>query len=86
MANLAALNAVSDVVLVPTGDMFDLSISGTFVATLTLQRSKDGLTGWMDVEAFTAPAQKTGVSGSAWFYRVIASAFTSGAAVVDIWK
>ncbi|MBY5849787.1 hypothetical protein HFN51_04345 [Rhizobium leguminosarum] len=86
MANLAALNAVSDAVLIPTGDTFDLSISGTFVATLSLQRSKDGLTAWLDVEAFTAPAQRTGVSGSAWFYRVIATVYTSGTAVVDIWK
>ncbi|MBY5581852.1 hypothetical protein [Rhizobium leguminosarum] len=85
MANLAAVNATTSPVLVQGHDTFDVSVSGTFVASLTVQRSKDQTT-WFDVEVITAPAQKTGVSGSAWWYRVIATSYTSGTAVVDFWK
>jgi hypothetical protein len=37
----------------------DLSIGGTFTATVTLQRSFDDGATWNDVEAFTDPTQKT---------------------------
>jgi hypothetical protein len=85
MANLAALNAATDGVLVQAGDTFDVSVSGTFVATVSLQRSKDNVT-WFTVEDMTAPAQKTGSSGSAWYYRLAVTAYTSGTVVADIWK
>ena len=35
---------------------FNLSISGTFSATVTVQRSDDGTT-WRDVDTFTAPSE-----------------------------
>jgi type 1 fimbria pilin len=85
MANLAALNAATEGVLVQAGDTFDVSVSGTFVATVSLQRSKDNAI-WFTVEDMTAPAQKTGSSGSAWYYRLAATAYTSGTVVADIWK
>jgi len=38
---------------------FNLSISGTWAGTVTLQRSFDGQT-WQDVETFTANAERVG--------------------------
>lgn len=42
---------------------FNVSISGTFVATVTVQRSFDDGATWVDVEEFTAGAQKRGDEG-----------------------
>ena len=39
---------------------FNISISGTWAGTVTLQRSFDGGTTYVDVETFTANAEKTG--------------------------
>jgi hypothetical protein len=36
----------------------DLSVSGTFTATVTLQRSFDDGATWHDIETFTAPTEK----------------------------
>lgn len=84
--NISAQNTFTAPVLVQGGDTFDISISGTFVATVVVQRSKDGAT-WLDVESFTAPAEKTGVSGSAWYYRlgVKTGGYTSGTVVAELW-
>jgi hypothetical protein len=85
MANLAALNAATTPILIPAGETFDVSISGTFVGTVTIQRSKDSTT-WFSVEDITTPSQKSGVTGSAWYYRATLSAYTSGTAAVDLYK
>lgn len=84
--NISAANTFTTPVLVQGGETFDISISGTFVATVVVQRSKDAVS-WLDVESFTAAAEKTGVSGSAWYYRlgVKTGGYTSGTAVVDIY-
>lgn len=39
---------------------FNVSISGTWAGTVTLQRSFDGGTTYTDVEVFTANAEKNG--------------------------
>lgn len=82
---ITTANAYSTPVLVQAGNSFDLSVSGTFVATVWLQRSKDQTT-WLDVESFTAPTEKTGSAGSAWYFRlgVKAGGYTSGTISVDI--
>ncbi|MER8505700.1 hypothetical protein [Mesorhizobium sp. M0571] len=84
--NITAQNTFTPAVLIQAGDIFDVSISGTFVATVTVQRSKDSST-WFDVDNFTAPAEKTGVSGSAWYFRVgvKTGGFTSGTVVAEIY-
>jgi hypothetical protein len=85
--NITAQNTFTPAVLIQGGDAFDVTVSGTFVATVTLQRSKDNVT-WRDVESFTAPAQKSGLAGTAWYHRVGIKTgdFTSGTAVVDIFN
>jgi hypothetical protein len=65
--------------------LFDLSIAGTFAATVTVQRSYDNST-WRDVDAFTAPVEMTGSQGEIAYYRagVKTGGFTSGTAVVTL--
>jgi hypothetical protein len=85
--NIIAQNTFTSPVLVQGGEIFDVTISGTFVATVTVQRSKDSVA-WVDVESFTAPVEKAGVSGSAWYFRVgvKTGAYTSGTVVADLFS
>ncbi|RWP18876.1 MAG: hypothetical protein EOR00_09575 [Mesorhizobium sp.] len=85
--NITAQNTFTPAVLIQADNIFDVSISGTFVATVTVQRSKDEVT-WFDVESFTERAEKAGVSGSAWYFRVgvKTGAFTSGTVVAEIYS
>lgn len=83
--NITAQNTFTTPILIQAANKFDITVSGTFVATVVLQRSKDQVT-WLDVETFTAPVEKTGDAGSAWYFRigVKTGGFTSGTAVVDL--
>jgi hypothetical protein len=82
---ITAANTFTTPVLIQPGNSFDITISGTFVATVVLQRSKDQ-TNWLDVATFTAPVENTGSAGSAWYFRlgVKTGGYTSGTAVVDL--
>jgi len=64
---------------------FDLSIAGTFTATITVQRSYDNLT-WRDVDTFTSPIETVGFQGEIAYYRagVKALEFTSGTITVSL--
>ncbi len=74
-------------VLVQAGKTFDVSISGSFAATVVVQRSKD-LTVWRDVESFTAPIEKVGLSGSTWYFRagVASGGYFSGTVEVEVFE
>ena len=82
-ASITAQNTFCDPIRL-TG-WFDLSISGTFSATVTVQRSYDNAS-WKDVDTFTAPVEMTGTQGEIAWYRVgvKTGAYTSGTAVVSI--
>lgn len=83
-ASITAQNTFSDGVKV-YGD-FNISISGTFVATVWVQRSFDG-TNWLDVESFTAGTQKRGFESERDVrYRigVKTGGFTSGTVTVRV--
>ena len=62
---------------------FDLSISGTFSATITVQRSYDNST-WRDVDTFTAATEEVGYQPEIAWYRagVKTSEFTSASDLV----
>lgn len=64
---------------------FNLSISGTFVATVTVQRSPDG-NNWHDVDTFTSAFEDWGMDPELMWYRVGVKAgeFTSGVVVIRI--
>ena len=81
--SITAQNTFTDPVQL-TGN-FNLSISGTFSATVTVQRSTDNST-WRDVDTFTAPSEEVGYEPEVMWYRagVKTGAFTSGTADVRL--
>ncbi len=64
---------------------FNLSIWGTFVGTVTLQRSFDGTT-WLDVADYDEPIEDAGYEPGSAIYRIGIKAgdYTSGTANVRI--
>lgn len=60
-------------------DGFNLSLDGTFNATVVLQRSFDNGNTWHFVEQFAAPVQLTGHEPEAYVnYRLTCTGHTSG--------
>ena len=57
--DITAENTFSDGIYTEGG--FNISIAGTFVATVTVQRSFDQGSTWRDVDTFTAPIETYGV-------------------------
>jgi hypothetical protein len=57
-ASIVAQNTFTDGLY--TVGSFNLSISGTFSATVTVQRSFDVGVTWADVDTFTAPIETAG--------------------------
>jgi hypothetical protein len=78
---LSAANTFTDPVLI-IGD-FNLSISGTFSGTVTVQRSTDG-TIWRDVDTWTIPAEEVGYDPMKNYYRAgfKIGNYTSGSATI----
>ena len=64
---------------------FNLSVSGTFSGTLTVQRSRDRST-WLDVDTFNAPSEDVGYDPEQNWYRVGCKAgeLASGSVIVRI--
>jgi hypothetical protein len=81
---ITAANSFTDPVRL-TG-FFNLSISGTFVGTVTVQRSFDEMATWKDVDIFTKPTEDWGMEPEVCWYRagVKAGEFTSGSIVVRL--
>jgi hypothetical protein len=78
---ISAADSFTDAVHI-IGD-FNLSISGTFSATVTVQRSTDGAT-WRDVDTFTASTEEVGYDPMKNFYRagIKTGDYTSGSATI----
>ena len=79
---ISAENTFSDPIEVK--GTFDLSIAGTFVATVTVQRSFDGGSSWSDVETFTAPIETYGVQPTYANYRVGVATGDYGSGTVTV--
>lgn len=84
-ASLTGADQFSDAISI-VGDM-SLTISGTFVATITVQRSFDEGSTWLDVDTFTAATEEVGFEPAGCHYRfgIKAGAYTSGTAVVGLY-
>jgi hypothetical protein len=82
-ASIVAQNTFSDAARLE--GYFNLSISGTWVATVTVQRSIDNST-WVDVNTFTTNFEGVGFEPEFMWYRVgvKTGAFTSGTVVVRL--
>jgi hypothetical protein len=70
---------------------FDVSISGTFVGTVTVQRSDDNST-WRDVKGYVSAAEEVGYDPVLTYYRIGIKTgnYTSGTATAfingyDVW-
>lgn len=81
---ITAENTFSDMINVMGN--FDLSIAGTFDATVTVQRSFDAGVSWADVDTFTAPIETAGFDPVSCNYRagVKSGDYVSGSVVVTI--
>lgn len=64
---------------------FNLSLSGTWAATVTVQRSTDNAS-WVDVDTFTANTEQVGFEPELMWYRVGVKIgdFTSGTIVMRL--
>jgi hypothetical protein len=63
----------------PVYGRFNLSISGTFSATIQVQRSFDGGLTWLVVDIFTAPVERVGTDIERGVrYRLQCTTFGSG--------
>jgi hypothetical protein len=82
-ASIIAQNTFSDAVRLE--GYFNISLSGTWVATATVQRSIDNST-WVDVKTYTLNAEEVGFEPEFMWYRVgvKTGAYTSGTVVVRL--
>jgi len=82
-ASIAAQNTFTDAVRL--SGYFNISISGTFSATVFVQRSPDNAN-WYDVSSFTTAFEGTGFEPELIWYRVgvKTGGYTSGTAVVRL--
>ena len=82
-ASLTAQNTYTTVAKI--SGYFNVSISGTFEATVFVQRSTDNAT-WMDVDSYTAATEVYGFEPEVMYYRIgiKTGGFTSGTAVVRL--
>ena len=84
---IAAENTFTDALQIDVGERFTVSVSGTFSATITLQRRFDG-TNWRDVETYTVETEKDGLAAEGQEIRlgIATGDFTSGTATCRIGK
>lgn len=82
-ASIAAQNTFTDAVRLE--GYFNLSLSGTWAATVTAQRSIDNST-WVDVDTFTVNSEEVGFEPELMWYRVgvKTGAYTSGTVVIRL--
>ena len=87
---ITAQNTFTDPMMVNGGDAIQLSIQGTFVATVTVQQSHDSGVNYEDIPdaTYTAPAVKNGEFTIPVLVRagVKTGGFTSGTVVVTLRK
>lgn len=77
--SITAQNTFTDAVTLKAGETADISISGTFTATVTVQRKIDG-TNWRDVGTYTSSEETVYTAGGDHEMRVGVKTgdFTSG--------
>ena len=84
-ASITAQNTFTTAMTVLTEERISISVSGTFVGTVTLQRQMDA-TNWRDVETWTTEIERTYLSDEKQKVRIGIKTgdFTSGTAVVRL--
>lgn len=86
-ASVTAQNSFTDLVQMDAKQKAAISISGTFSATVTVQRRLDG-TNWRDVQNFSSPTEQTyeAECGQELRVGVKTGNFTSGTVTIIISK
>lgn len=86
--SVAAQNTFTEVLPLSKNDRYTVSVSGTFAATVTVQRSFDDGVTWLDVKTYTAAAEEDGICAEAMEMRigVATGNYTSGTAVCRLGK
>lgn len=81
--NIAAENTFTDAIQLDAGQRAAISISGTFSATVFVQRRMDG-TNWRDIQSFTANTEQSYISDAGEEIRVgvKTGGYSSGTAAV----
>jgi hypothetical protein len=86
--NLSAANSFTDALSPTAPGYFNLSVSGAFSGTITLQRSFDNGGAWLDVApAYTAPTEEVVLNpeaGVQWRIGFKTGQYTSGTASVRL--
>ncbi len=84
---LSAENTFGEPLQLDVHDRYAVSVSGTFVATVTIQRRFDGAN-FHDIEAYTVETEKDGIAASGQMIRlgIKTGDYTSGDAVCRISK
>lgn len=86
-ASLTAQNTFCGPTYLAKDRPFQISVSGTFTATVTLQKSYDGGSNWHDVESYTTATEKIvdSIDGATmWRLGVKTGGFGNGTAVCRI--
>lgn len=80
-------NTFGEFLQLDVGERFTVSLSGAFVATVTLQRRFDGAN-WRNVEVYTVETEKDGLAAEGQLIRlgIETGDYTSGTAVCRIGK
>jgi hypothetical protein len=83
--SLSAENTFGDPIQVDANDRYAVSISGTFVATVTIQRRFDNQN-WRDIESYTVETEKDGIAANGQMIRlgIKTGDYTSGTVVCRI--
>ena len=79
--NITAENTFSDSFIISSYGYFNFSLSGTWAATVYVQRSYDSGSTWMDVKSYTANTEAVGFepqSGVYYRFGVKTGGYTSG--------
>ena len=66
---ITAENQWSETIDISAG-YFSVSVQGTFVGTVTVQKTYDQGTNWYDVNTFTAPGEYVGLEGEGSQFRI----------------
>lgn len=80
-ASLTANNTGIGPLVVNDAKLYSISLSGTFTATISLQRTFDNGATWVTIKTYTAAAEETGQVAEACQVRLQCTAYTSGTAV-----
>ena len=85
-ASVTAQNTGTSAITVRGARLVDISVYGTWVATVHLQRKRMGDSTWRDIESYAANVEKTAQMATTWDMRLFCKTgnFTSGTISMEI--